>query len=102
MQITSNPNSLQVYQQQSEKVAAQNTEQAAEAKAKAPEAKSDSVVVSQDAKLLAEAHATATSSPDVRADKVAALREQVQNGTYQVDNTRVAEGILRDDMAIFG
>lgn len=33
-------------------------------------------------------------APDVRADKVAAVREQIEAGTYQVDSRAVAEKML--------
>lgn len=34
--------------------------------------------------------------PDVRQDKVAKLRKQVQQGSYQVDADRVADRILEE------
>ncbi len=100
MQITSNSSHLQIYQhQKSDKI---NAEQSStDARPKGPAPKNDSVHFSQDAKLLADAQSVASSSADVRADKVAQLREQVQNGTYQVDAQKIAENILREDMAIF-
>jgi negative regulator of flagellin synthesis FlgM len=34
------------------------------------------------------------SAPDVRADKVAEVRKRLENGTYVIDPTRIARGIL--------
>lgn len=61
----------------------------------------DSVAFSQDALLLAEATKTAQKAPDVRQEKVNALRVQVQNGTYQVDSSLIAKNLLRDEQSLF-
>jgi flagellar biosynthesis anti-sigma factor FlgM len=36
----------------------------------------------------------AAASPEVRQERVAALKAQVQNGTYQVDNEALARKLL--------
>ncbi len=95
------PSPLSIYRQQSEQVAQANEQGAV--KAQKPEApKGDQVQLSDNAKMMAQAHGVASETPDVRAEKVSALREQVQNGTYQVDNKKVAEGIIKEDMGLFG
>ncbi len=93
---------LNIYRNQSEQVA-RSSEQEGPVKAQNTAApKGDSVELSGDAKMMAEAHGVASGTSDVRTEKVAALREQIQNGTYTVDNNRVAEGILKEDMGFFG
>ncbi len=92
---------LNIYRQQSEQVAPTG-EQGGPRPAQAEAPKGDQVQLSDSAKMMAQAHGAATEAPEVRADKVAALREQVQNGTYQVDSKKVAEGILKEDMGLFG
>jgi len=52
------------------------------------------VTLSSRSRELHSALATANASPDVRADKVADVRNRLQNGTYVVDPTRIARGIL--------
>ncbi len=94
--------SLNIYRQQSEQVARANEQDASKTQNVAPQPKGDSVKLSDDAKMMAQARGVASETPDVRAEKVAALREQVQNGTYKIDNERVAEGILKEDMGLFG
>lgn len=64
-------------------------------------AQGDSISVSQDALLLSEAHRVAQNTPDVRADKVEALRLQVANGTYKADSRLIAANLLREEPALF-
>lgn len=64
-------------------------------------AKGDTVSVSQDALLLTEARRAAQNAPDVRSDKVEALRVQVANGTYTPDSSRIAAGLIREEPGLF-
>lgn len=52
------------------------------------------VALSSRSRELHGAMAAAKSAPDVRADKVADVRRRLDNGTYLVDPTRIARGIL--------
>lgn len=61
----------------------------------------DKISVSQDALLLTEARRTAQATPDIRQDKVDAIRMQVENGTYKVDNKLIAENLIREESALF-
>jgi len=40
--------------------------------------------------------AAALASPEVRQDKVAALRSAIQDGTYRVEADKIAEAMIRD------
>ena len=71
------------------------------AREEAAAAQGDTVTVSQDALLLTEARRTAQNAPDVRADKVAALRIQVANGTYKPDSRLIAEHLVREEPLLF-
>ncbi|WP_165068569.1 flagellar biosynthesis anti-sigma factor FlgM [Desulfovibrio sp. ZJ200] len=71
------------------------TENAADA------ARGDTVSVSQDALLLTEARRAAQNAPDVRADKVEALRIQVADGTYKPDSRLIASGLIREEPGLF-
>lgn len=68
----------------------------------APEApRGDTVSVSQDALLLTEALRAAQDAPDVRTEKVEALRIQVANGTYTPDSRLIAENLVREEPWLF-
>lgn len=59
---------------------------------------SDKVQFSNEARLRGAALQAATEAPDVRRQKVDALKEQVQNGTYQPDIKKAAANLIRDDL----
>ncbi len=57
----------------------------------------DSVSISPQARLREQLRA----APDIRADRVAALRRQIEAGTYDVDGLlRSALGKILDDLAM--
>jgi negative regulator of flagellin synthesis FlgM len=57
-------------------------------------AKSDGVLLSDQARAVARAQAAVRAAPDVREQLVAELREQIQNGTYQIDDEAIVNRIL--------
>lgn len=67
----------------------------AQANAAAPQG--DRVSLSPNALLHTAAHAEAGRAPEVRQDKVEALKEQVASGNYSVDSRKIAEKLLRDE-----
>ncbi len=109
MQISSQSNPLNIYQQNTDKTAqiqsdnqisaAQTGQNKASAAPNKPQ--SDSVNFSADAKLLAEANRAASTEDSSRAEMVARLRSEVQSGTYKPNDRSIAEGILREDSALF-
>jgi negative regulator of flagellin synthesis FlgM len=74
-----------------------NGESAAE-KADNTAAKTDTVVISDAAKRIQEALAQLDEIPDVREDKVADLRKQIQNGTYEINPEKTAEKLLKEHL----
>lgn len=60
----------------------------------------DKVALSAEAKLLGAALTTASTAPDVRAEKVRTLKEQVQAGTYKPDIRKAAANLIRDDLTL--
>lgn len=52
------------------------------------------VALSSRSRELHSAMAAAQNAPDVRADKVADVRRRLDSGTYVIDPTRIARGIL--------
>ena len=51
--------------------------------------------------LLTEALAAAHSAPDVREDKVAAIKARLAAGTYRVDTAHITEALLRENPELF-
>jgi negative regulator of flagellin synthesis FlgM len=84
-----------VNQVQDKKRADQATDQAKESATK-----TDTVVISDAAKRIQEARAQLDKLPDVREDKVADLRNQIQNGTYQADAEKTAGKLLKEHVRV--
>ena len=71
----------------------------ADAKSKQAEkqqTKTDTVVLSDTAKTVQEAQTQLEQIPDVREEKVAELREQVESGTYEIDAEKIADKMLKE------
>jgi negative regulator of flagellin synthesis FlgM len=62
------------------------------------QAKTDTVVLSDTAKTVQEAQTQLKSIPDVREDKVAELREQIEKGTYEPDAEKIAGKMIKDSL----
>ena len=67
-----------------------------------PEVRGDRVSLSNDARLRTQAFSAAQAAPDVRQERVDALKAQVDNGTYVVDSRKVAAKLLQEDAELFG
>jgi negative regulator of flagellin synthesis FlgM len=73
----------------------------ADAAPEQPEAqqnKADTVALSNTAKKIQEAQKQLEAIPDVREDKVAQLKEQIENGTYKIDEEKIADKMLKDEL----
>jgi len=55
----------------------------------------DKASLSVDTLNISSLKAQALASPEIRQDKVEALRQQVQNGQYKVDPDQIAKAILK-------
>ena len=55
---------------------------------------SDEVSISEKGKDVSEMTRTLKEMPDVRADKVADLKERIANGTYNISGTDIASIII--------
>jgi len=60
--------------------------------------KADTVVLSETAKKIQEAQRQLEAIPDVREDKVAQLKEQIENATYEINEEKIADKILKDSL----
>lgn len=54
----------------------------------------DEVSISETARELRDAQLAVLSAPDVRQDRVAAIKKQIQEGTYQVSVETLADKLL--------
>ncbi|NUM46023.1 MAG: flagellar biosynthesis anti-sigma factor FlgM [Anaerolineales bacterium] len=55
----------------------------------------DHAALSEEARLLSHARQALEETPDVREEKVTALRQQVQDGTYQVPLEKLASLLVK-------
>lgn len=62
----------------------------------------DTQTLSAAGKLHAEAYSMALNSPDARAEKVARLKELVDNGEYTIDTKQIALNLLKEDTELLG
>ncbi len=60
--------------------------------------KADSVVISDAAKEVQEARNRLNDIPDVREEKVAQLRNQIQNGTYEINAEKIAGKLIKESL----
>ena len=58
--------------------------------------KADTVVLSDTAKKVQEAQKQLEAIPDVREDKVAQLKEQIENKTYEMDEEETAGKMIKE------
>jgi len=61
-------------------------------------ARQDKVVLSPLAKAIQEAKTILESVPDVREDKIARIKEQISNGTYTIDEKKVAAKMIEESL----
>jgi negative regulator of flagellin synthesis FlgM len=55
-------------------------------------------VISEAAKRVQEARRQLDEIPDVREEKVAQLRSQIQNGTYDIDADKIAGKMIKEGL----
>jgi negative regulator of flagellin synthesis FlgM len=68
----------------------QGTREAAASESISP----DSAGITQNARELAQARTVVEESPEVRAEKVAALKAAIANGTYNADPREIARSLM--------
>lgn len=60
----------------------------------------DTVSVSDEAMLRTEAYRTAMSGPDMRQDKIDAIKGRIADGSYQIDSRQIAASMLGMEKAM--
>lgn len=61
-----------------------------------PNTADDAATVSVDSARMTSMVAKATSAPEIREDKVEALRQAIANGQYNIDPAQIADAMIRD------
>ena len=65
-------------------------------------ASGDKSTVSNEARLRAEAYTSAVNAPETRAEKVAAIKAQVDSGEYVIDTKDIALKLLKENGDLLG
>jgi negative regulator of flagellin synthesis FlgM len=58
----------------------------------------DKVVLSPQAKEIMRAKELLDATPEIRQEKVAALKAQIENGTYKIDSDEIATKMIRESL----
>ena len=58
----------------------------------------DKVALSSEARQIQEAKKIIDSLPDIREEKVAEIRERIENGTYRVDSEKIAFRMIKESI----
>lgn len=74
---------------------------AAQAGKARPGSEGDTLRLSHEAKLHTAARSTAMQTDDMRQERVDALKAQVADGTYPIDNEKIAMKLLREEADLF-
>jgi negative regulator of flagellin synthesis FlgM len=61
-------------------------------------AKTDKVEISEAAKEIQEVRKQLDNTPDVRTEKVEQLKNQIENGTYEIKSEEIAEKMLKESL----
>ncbi|UCF94626.1 MAG: flagellar biosynthesis anti-sigma factor FlgM [Desulfobacterales bacterium] len=61
--------------------------------------KTDKVEISETAKRMQEAKKQLEALPEVRKEKVAELKNQIENGTYERDAEKIADKMLKESLS---
>ncbi len=109
MRVTQSPNPSIQSTQTSQSESAKKSEQTQKARSRsatevykdaagtaAGSAKTD---ISAKGRELATARSVATSTPDVREDRVAELKKRIAEGKYEVDSNRIADKLVNEHMS---
>ncbi|GFM37790.1 flagellar biosynthesis anti-sigma factor FlgM [Desulfovibrio psychrotolerans] len=101
MEIKNYLKGLDPYQAQLDKADAAKARKAKSGESGKSAAEGDRVSVSDEARLRTEAYRTALSTPDVRQEKVNAIKAKVDAGEYIVDSQKVAEKLIKEEVELF-
>jgi negative regulator of flagellin synthesis FlgM len=63
-----------------------------------PVEKADTVKISDEARELQETQKVMENIPDVRVEKVADIKNKIENGTYEIKSGKIAENMVKDSL----
>ena len=66
-----------------------------------PGGEGDTIRLSEEAKLRTTARSAAMQADDMRRERVDALKAQVADGTYRIDNENIAAKLLQEEAELF-
>jgi len=89
-----NVNSNRITQKQAENTAAVDKNQKSERENMESLAGRDKASLSDDARILAKSRTALEETPDIRADRVEQLHQQIQAGEYQIPVQSLADRLL--------
>ena len=98
MEITNKSQAISIDAYVKQVQAQPKTEPAGEKDAQPQRLKTDTVVISDAAKRIQEAQKQIQAIPDVRADKVAEIRNQIESGTYQINADQIAGKMIKESL----
>jgi negative regulator of flagellin synthesis FlgM len=58
----------------------------------------DSVELSTEAKIMQEAIKVLETLPDVREEKVEQIKQQIADGTYEIDSKKISEKMIKESV----
>ncbi|MBI5577889.1 MAG: flagellar biosynthesis anti-sigma factor FlgM [Deltaproteobacteria bacterium] len=98
MEITSKSQAISIDTYVKQVQAQPKTEPVSEKEAQSQGLQTDTVVISDAAKRVQEAQKQIQAIPDVRADRVAELRNQIENGTYEIKADQIAGKMIKESL----
>jgi negative regulator of flagellin synthesis FlgM len=81
-------------------LATRRSKAAYEAATASPTRQADSVSLSDAARSLAAANKAVAAAPDVREDRIQALKAAIADGTYSVDSRKLARAMIEQSDAL--
>lgn len=97
MEITPKDNTLNIDAYVNNINDKQKTDNASD-KAEKNVAKTDTVNISDAAKEIQEVRKQLDDIPDVRTEKVQQLKNEIENGTYEIKSEEIADKMLRESL----
>ncbi|MTI59256.1 MAG: flagellar biosynthesis anti-sigma factor FlgM [Firmicutes bacterium] len=89
---------MRVYQASNQKVRYLDNNKQNKFKAQGAGKGSDKVLISKKALNIKDLQQDLAKIPEIREEKVQALKEQIQSGTYQVSARSIAQRLLNNDL----